>query len=254
MHIADKLAPSRHQCVNLTMSGTSPNDASDSDEPRALGRAPPLIERISNQLSRDILGGRYQPGDRIRETEVAARLNVSRAPVREALLALEQDGLVEVIPWRGARVIDPSLKEVLAIFDLLAAVFGVVARLAAENASDEEIRHWADHIDQLEGIVDNGEMVHMIDAVYRAGTLIGHVCGSPRAGGALYRIGKTAYWLHRFLLPAPMRWRRQILARYRKLQTHLEQRDGVKAERAAIQIVRHSHRWIERNHPDAREK
>lgn len=221
--------------------------------PRAPGRAPPLIEQISNELSRDILAGRYKPGDRIRETEVAERLEVSRAPVREALRALEMDGLVELTAWRGARVINPSLPEILAIFDLLAAVFGVVARLAAENASDEELAHWAGHIDRMEAMVEDDDVLRLVNAAYRAGTLIGHVCGSSRAGGMLYRAGKTAYWLHRFLLPTPVRWRRQLMGKYRKLQRALENRDGARAERAAIQIVRHIRRWIERNHPDAPE-
>lgn len=224
----------------------------DSVSVTSTGREPPLIEQISNQLSRDILAGRYGPGDPIREPEVSARLGVSRAPVREALRSLEREGLVELTAWKGARVIDPSLAEVLAIFDLLAAVFGVVAQHAAINATDRDLERWCDCVDELEAVAEKRDMFAVIDTAYRAGTLIGHICGSKSAGGMLYRVGKTAHWLHRFLLPAPPRWRRQAIKNYRKLQTALAARDPARAERAAIQIVRHSQRWIVKHHPDTK--
>lgn len=215
------------------------------------GREPPLIEQISNQLSREILAGQYGPGDRIREPQVAARLGVSRAPIREALRSLERDGLVELTAWRGARVIDPPLSEILAIFDVLGAVFGVVVRHAVVNASAEDLAHWCRHIDRMEKMIEQPDMLALIDAAYRAGTLSGHICGSETAGGMLYRVGKTAYWLHRFLLPAPVPWREQMLKRYRALQEALLARDADRAERAAVQVVRHSRRWIEKHHPEA---
>lgn len=223
--------------------------AGDSSSPKG-GREPPLIEQIGNQLSRDILQGHYQPGERIRETEVAERLEVSRAPIREALRSLERDGLVEMTAWRGARVIDPPLREVTVMFDLLGAVFGVVARQAADRSSDAQLQTWSRHVDQIESAVEKNEMLTVIDTAYRAGTALGHICGSQSAQGMLYRVGKTAYWLHRFLLPAPMNWRCQLVKHYRRLEAVLHERDGARAERGAIQIVRHTSRWIARNHPE----
>lgn len=220
---------------------TAPASADTSASP---GREPPLIEQISNQLSRDILAGRYGPGDRIREPEVAARLGVSRAPVREALRYLEQEGLVELTAWRGARVINPPLSEIAALFDLLGAVFGVVARLAARNTGETEIAHWCEYIDRMEQAGRDSSMLEVIDLAYRAGTYLGHVCGSERAGSMLYRIGKTTHWLHRYLVPAPARERQQAVNRYRKLATALCNRDEDRAERAAKQIVKHTQQFV----------
>lgn len=206
-------------------------------------RDPPLIERISNQLSRDILEGRYGPGDRIREPEVAARLGVSRAPVREALRALEQDGLVELTAWRGARVINPPLSEIASLFDLLGAIFGVVARLAVRNCTPEQIEHWIGYVDRMDD-VGRRDMLELIDIAYRAGTYLGHVCGSERAGNLLYRVGKTAHWLHRYLVPAPARARQQAIGRYRKLAAALSERNEERAEQAARRIVHHTSRLV----------
>ena len=68
-------------------------------------RLPPQVIRVAHQLMLDIVAERYKPGEWIREQEVASRLSCSRAPVREALRLIEIDGLIEMVPWRGARVV-----------------------------------------------------------------------------------------------------------------------------------------------------
>ncbi len=57
--------------------------------------------RVSETLRTDIQDGRYGPGDRVTELEVAERLGVGRTPVREALRRLESEGLLVSLPWRG---------------------------------------------------------------------------------------------------------------------------------------------------------
>jgi len=69
-------------------------------------RAPMLSlpEQIAEQIGKDILAGRYEPGARIQEVEVANSFNGSRGPVREALRILERDGLIQITARRGAQV------------------------------------------------------------------------------------------------------------------------------------------------------
>lgn len=74
------------------------------------------------RLKDDILGMRLTPRQPLVETELAAMLNMSKTPVREALLSLSHDGLVEVNEFRGARVRDFSLEEVREIYELRAAL------------------------------------------------------------------------------------------------------------------------------------
>lgn len=68
-------------------------------------RQPSLAVRIADALTDAIAGGAIEPGERLVETDIAARLGVSRVPLREALKLLEAQGIVEVLPHRGARVI-----------------------------------------------------------------------------------------------------------------------------------------------------
>src|SRR5688500_14542914 len=103
--------------------------------PAAVPDAPkPVADQIADRLVRDIMRGVYKPGDRIREQEVADRLGASRGPVREALHIVEQDGLIENLPWRGARVVLLTLEDVEDLFSVTSALMEVVARLAAQRA------------------------------------------------------------------------------------------------------------------------
>jgi DNA-binding GntR family transcriptional regulator len=76
---------------------------------------------------------------RLDEKRLAAQLGVSRTPVREALARLEHEGLVEIIPRRGVRVVRKSKAEIVEMLIAWAALESMAARLATERAPDEEI-------------------------------------------------------------------------------------------------------------------
>lgn len=101
------------------------------DGPQGNGAYRRLLEEISR--------GELPPGARLRETELAERLGISRTPVREAIRQLEADGLVDHIPRQGAtiRVLDYS--EVMELYEMRAVLEGTAARLAARAASDLEL-------------------------------------------------------------------------------------------------------------------
>jgi DNA-binding GntR family transcriptional regulator len=98
-----------------------------------------LSQQIADALRRAILHGRYQPGDRLVEHEVATAFNVSRAPVRDALRQLVQAGLVTVFPHRGAVVTPVSVDMVHDVFDVRSRLEGLAARLAATRITPEQL-------------------------------------------------------------------------------------------------------------------
>jgi DNA-binding GntR family transcriptional regulator len=227
--------------VRKASSSSSGQNADESSDDDRAGDDAPLIQQTVRRLLRDILVGTYKPGERIREAEVAQRLGISRAPVREALRVLEQDGLIELAPWRGARVIDPTPAEIADLFDLLGVAHGAVARFAVRHAADADLQRYGAAIDELAHLVGSGrKSSELVDAAYRAGTLLADVCGSPHAAAMQRRIGRVAYWLHRFLQPAPARWRQQAVARHRKLIAALRARSESHAEKAARRVVEHT--------------
>lgn len=107
--------------------------------PITLDNYKPLRELVFESLREAIIQGRLRPGERLMEIQLAEELGVSRTPVREAIRKLELEGLVLMIPRKGAYVSQISMKDIADVFEIRRALEGLAARLAAERATDEEI-------------------------------------------------------------------------------------------------------------------
>ncbi|MCS0652543.1 GntR family transcriptional regulator [Cytobacillus firmus] len=84
-------------------------------------------------LKKLILEGEYQAGDRLVERELAAKLNISRTPIREALFRLESQGFVKTVPRKGVVISNISEDEVLEVFTILASLEVLAVKLAAQR-------------------------------------------------------------------------------------------------------------------------
>jgi DNA-binding GntR family transcriptional regulator len=98
-----------------------------------------LADQVKDRLLQDILAGRYPPHARIVETRVARELGTSQAPVREALRGLEALGVVEILPFRGARVRQPSLPELLEAYVVRSELEALGARLGVPLMMDADL-------------------------------------------------------------------------------------------------------------------
>lgn len=96
--------------------------------------------RTVDTLRELILKGEFPAGSRLGEVELAARLGVSRTPVREALTRLAAEGLVELVPNRGARVSRWTVAELEGVFDLRTSLEPRLTALAVGNASDADVK------------------------------------------------------------------------------------------------------------------
>ena len=94
---------------------------------------------VYKQLKEEILMGDIKPGERLREEQIAARLNLSRTPVREAIRRLEAERMVVYSANKGASVRTYSYEDVRDAYNLRAQVEGYGAMLAAQNAGDDDI-------------------------------------------------------------------------------------------------------------------
>jgi len=104
-----------------------------------------------------ILNGTYRPGERLVETRIAAELGTSQAPVREALRDLELLRFVESEPFRGARVREVSLDELIEIYPVRAAIEEVAAREAATKL-DGEVEALAAELDAMHRAADADDL------------------------------------------------------------------------------------------------
>ena len=95
--------------------------------------------RVFQRIREDILNGKYQEHDELREAALGKELGVSRTPVREALRQLELEGLVTIIPNRGAYVTGISQKDIWDIYRLRSLLEGLCARWAVEHITDAQL-------------------------------------------------------------------------------------------------------------------
>ncbi|MGY2082407.1 GntR family transcriptional regulator [Blastococcus sp. SYSU DS0539] len=102
-------------------------------------RSATSAERVLQELRELILAGALAPGARLGEVELAERLGVSRTPVREALTRLAAEGLVEVVPNRGARVATWTVAELEGVFDLRLSLEPQLTGAAVPNASPRDV-------------------------------------------------------------------------------------------------------------------
>lgn len=98
-------------------------------------RSGTLSDELRRTLEEMIVTGRLPPGAKLDEAEMAARFRVSRTPVREALKALVATGLAEVKPRQGVAVATISIPILLEMFEMMAALEGLCAKLAARRAT-----------------------------------------------------------------------------------------------------------------------
>jgi DNA-binding GntR family transcriptional regulator len=119
-------------------------------------------ERYVAEILRDaILRGDLKPGEKLDQSGIAKRLRVSRTPVRNALLILSNEGLVEMAPHLGAVVSEISAEEVEEIYFLRGILEGVAARLGAERMTDEQIASLRALLDKMNASSDLDEWLRL---------------------------------------------------------------------------------------------
>ncbi|WP_312099969.1 GntR family transcriptional regulator [Lachnoclostridium sp.] len=98
-----------------------------------------LRGRVFNRIREDILSGKYTQHEELKENTIGNELGVSRTPVREALRQLELEGLVNIIPNKGAYVTGITEKDIQDIYVIRSYLEGLCARWACENITEDQL-------------------------------------------------------------------------------------------------------------------
>jgi DNA-binding GntR family transcriptional regulator len=194
-------------------------------------RGTSLHDGVAARLRAMVFDGQLGPGTWIDETALAEAWQVSRTPLREALKVLAAEGLVELVPRRGCRVVELSPDDADALFPVMALLEGRCAFEAASKASDDDLRE----LRRLHDDLERHAAAHDLDGYYR----INHVFHSRVQALARNRwLDRATGDLRKFLrlmrgrqLALPGRIARSI-AEHRQLIDAFEQRDAARAEAA----------------------
>lgn len=115
-----------------------------------------LRKLVADQIRSAIFEGRFKPGEWLRQERVAQELGVSQMPVREALKELASEGLIEHVPYRGARVVGLSIEDIEDLYEHRAFLESRAAELAAENITPGEITELKAMLTEMESLPPEG--------------------------------------------------------------------------------------------------
>ena len=124
----------------------------------------PLRDVVFNTLRQAILKGELEPGERLMEITLANKLGVSRTPIREAIRKLELEGLVNMIPRKGAVVASISEKDMRDVLEVRITLEELAVRLAVKNMNEEDIMHLREAGKAFENAVIAKDIVNIVDA------------------------------------------------------------------------------------------
>ena len=113
-----------------------------------------LSQQIANSLKEEILSGKFPPGVRIRQEDIAEQFGASRSPVREALRILEAEGLINLVAHTGAWISHLSLAECEEMYQLRERVEPLLLRLSIAHISDETISQLQEPASEMEATKD----------------------------------------------------------------------------------------------------
>ena len=135
----------------------------------------PLRDVVFKTLRRAIITGEFAPGERLMEITLAKRLGVSRTPVREAIRKLELEGLVVMVPRKGAHVASITEKSLREVIEVRSVLEEFAASLACERIDDGDIQDMTNIHEQFVKAVHTADMMKMVDgderfhdAIFRA--------------------------------------------------------------------------------------
>jgi DNA-binding GntR family transcriptional regulator len=197
-------------------------------------RHPRLAELVEHELRQRIIAGRWPPGHRLVETQVADELGVSRNPVRDAFRSLASDGFVEVEPRKGARVTVMSSEAAADLFDVRGALEALAARLAAERAPATAILRLETIVTEGTAAVDAGTLDDVPAMNTRFHIALCEASGNPQLAVMMGPLRDRIQWLYaaRVRERAPHSW-----AEHAAIVEAIAARDGDRARRMANEHI-----------------
>lgn len=195
-----------------------------------------LAARISDQLGDAIIKGRLTPGTKLKEEELAETFKTSRTPVREALRDLSRDGLVTLIPRKGAWVTKLTAEEAADIYVCRAYLVGLAAKLAVSVATDAHIAEIDQMFEELSLAVETQDTSRYFETIVRLYDRIAEITGNQMLNRLITDLGKSTLRLRYASLSLPGRIQEALEAN-RKMVAAFHERDGRLAEMAVRKAI-----------------
>ena len=153
----------------------------------------PLRDVVFNTLREAILKGELKPGERLMELQLAAKLGVSRTPIREAIRMLEQEGLAVTIPRKGAEVAKMTEKDMEDVLQIRDALDELAASIACEQMTKEQLDTLTETMHEFEESTKSKDLKKIAAADVQFHDIIYQATGNPKLVNMLNNLREQMY-------------------------------------------------------------
>lgn len=192
----------------------------------------PLRDVVFNTLRKAILTGELKPGERLMEIHLANRLGVSRTPIREAIRKLELEGLVTMIPRRGAEVAQITEKSLKDVLEVRRALDALCAELACERITEEEMEQLASACIKFEKATKTKDATEIAKADVELHDIIVAATGNRRLVQLVNNLAEQMY-RYRFEYIKDENQHEKLIEEHRMIYESIRNKDSIAAAEAA---------------------
>lgn len=192
----------------------------------------PLRDVVFNTLRQAILTGELKPGERLMEIHLANKLGVSRTPIREAIRKLELEGLVTMIPRRGAEVAQITEKSMNDVLEVRRAMDALCAELACERITDGETEQLRQACVAFEAAVRTGDVKKIAQADVELHDIIVQATGNRRLVQLINNLSEQMY-RYRFEYIKDVSQHQRLIEEHRIIYESILKKDRETASQAA---------------------
>ena len=206
----------------------------------------PLRDVVFNTLRQAILKGELKPGERLMEIALADKLGVSRTPIREAMRKLELEGLVVMIPRRGAQVANITEKDLNDVLEVRIALESMAIEKACKRMTEEQMLKMRRAEKDFERVMAEGNLVRIAEADVEFHEIIYQAADNARLYQVLSNLREQMYRYRVEYLKEEDN-RNQLIREHEELSRAIRERDVEKAQELSFRHLENQRQAIIRS-------
>ena len=206
----------------------------------------PLREVVFQTLRQAILKGELKPGERLMEVALAERLGVSRTPIREAMRKLELEGLVVMVPRKGAQVASITEKDLTDVLEVRITLENFAIEKACTHMTEEDMDKLWLASKQFEHAIQEGDLVRIAEADQAFHEIIYQASDNARLLQVLTNMREQIYRYRLEYLKDELS-RDKLLEEHRRLTDAIRRRDAAQAQRISFEHLENQRKAIIRS-------
>lgn len=188
-----------------------------------------LEEQVTATLESEILTGKLASGTALTEQSLSKRLGVSRTPIRAALHTLAEEGLINLIPNRGAVVVGVTREDLIDIYKIRMRLEGLASALAAERISREDLATLRESVELAEFYISRNDTEHLKELDTQFHAIIYRASGNRMLNKTLSELHRNIISYRKMSLSVPGRLERSV-GEHREILKAIEAGDAERAD------------------------